>query len=59
MGQAWLDLCIDIFLYLGPVLRLIGRVLGNKRAKISGVDGWDNSSLGDGIEVLDDWQSVC
>jgi hypothetical protein len=58
MGQAGLDLCVDIFLDLGPVLWLIRRVLGNKRTKISGVDGRENSSLGDCVEVVENWKSV-
>jgi hypothetical protein len=58
MGQAGLDLCVDIFLDLGPVLWLIRRVLGNKRTKISGVDGRENSSIGNRVEVVEDWKSV-
>jgi hypothetical protein len=39
VGQAGLDLGIDIFLNLCPVLWLIRGVLWDQRAKVTGLDG--------------------
>ena len=54
MGQAELDLGIDILLNLRPSFRVSGRVCGDQGAQVSGGDIWKNSSLGKGVEVIED-----
>lgn len=58
MGNAGLDLCVDILLDLVPLLRLRGRVLGDQRAQEARLDVWDDSSLWDGVEVANDWEGL-
>lgn len=59
MGQARLDLLIHILLDLCPLFRFGGRVLGDQGTKVSGVDGGEDSALGEGVEVVQDWKHVC
>lgn len=54
MGQSGFDLCINIFLDLCPVLWLVRRVLWDQRAKISRLDGGQDSELRYAVEVFDD-----
>ena len=54
MGEAGLDFGIDIFLDLCPVFWLGRGVLGDQWAQVAWVNGGEDSTLGDGIEVIDD-----
>lgn len=54
MGETGLNLGINIFLDLCPVFWLGWRVLGDQWAQVTGVNGGEDSTVGDGIEVIDD-----
>ena len=54
MGQAGFDLGVNIFLDLRPVLWLVRGVLWDQRAKVSRLDGGQDSQLRYAVEVIDD-----
>lgn len=58
MGQARLDPFIHIPLDLCPLFRFGGRVLGDQGAKVSGVDGGEDSAFGEGVKVVQDWRET-
>ena len=55
MGQARLDLRLDIILDLRPGLGVGRGVIGDERTQVPGFDGGDDTLVGETVKVVGDW----